>query len=706
MKKILFIFISFILIGALHSQWEHLTGPQGANIQSFGFKNQSVIYAGSYGTGFFRSNDGGQSWKQTNAGLTENGKYIYSILYLNINIYAGTAEGVFRSSDNGNTWQNFNAGISDYTVNSLANSGTKIYAGTTNGLYYSTNSGVTWNATALTDAVYCLYIDGSVIYAGTYSSNFLVKSGDGGVSWTACSNGLISYVYRLTKFKNKLYAGTAWGVYTSTDNGVSWNIFNTGVTGADAYVKDFGNNGTNLYAIFYGAGVFRLSGAGTEWIKVLSQIPYSLNTGLSALCCDNNIVLAGLTAGIYRSEDKGADWAEANQGLTGDLTPVMFSVTNSKMYLIGEFTNNGDDWLYSSDDEGSSWSNISMNLNNHAINSLDASGQKVYLGAAGAILYSSNSARSWVQVDTPLFKYNNVITISKTNNNIIYHLQTWHHHGKDLRGLSKSTDNGYTWWEIDSTIDIFNAPFVTLTDKNNFIYLGTAEKFYRSSDGGTSFTLLSDAFGVNSISISGNNVYASKYGGGVIKSKNNGNTWQSINTGLADSVVNCLSAIYGDYVYAGTGSGIYWTTDGGSHWKKLNGGLGVNKNVLAIIQNDSYVYCNIEGAGLYRHEQVMDAPVAINPQGNNIPEVYSLKQNYPNPFNPVTKIGFDLPKDGNVKLVVYDLLGREVSLLVNTFKKAGTYSFDFDGNKLSSGVYFYKLETPEFTDIKRMVLVK
>jgi hypothetical protein len=91
---------------------------------------------------------------------------------------------------------------------------------------------------------------------------------------------------------------------------------------------------------------------------------------------------------------------------------------------------------------------------------------------------------------------------------------------------------------------------------------------------------------------------------------------------------------------------------------------------------------------------------------SEIPKVYSLAQNYPNPFNPVTKINFAIPKQGFVSLKVYDVLGREVSTLVNEIKQAGTYSIDFDASYLSSGVYFYRIEAGEFEDVKRMVVVK
>jgi len=102
---------------------------------------------------------------------------------------------------------------------------------------------------------------------------------------------------------------------------------------------------------------------------------------------------------------------------------------------------------------------------------------------------------------------------------------------------------------------------------------------------------------------------------------------------------------------------------------------------------------------------------AAGPEGftNNDPETpktYSMSQNYPNPFNPVTKISFNVPKQAFVSLKVFDALGREVSTLVDAVKEPGSYSVDFNGAELTSGVYFYRLQSAEFTDIKRMTLIK
>jgi hypothetical protein len=99
-------------------------------------------------------------------------------------------------------------------------------------------------------------------------------------------------------------------------------------------------------------------------------------------------------------------------------------------------------------------------------------------------------------------------------------------------------------------------------------------------------------------------------------------------------------------------------------------------------------------------------PTGIGNSNNRIPETYRLEQNYPNPFNPVTNISFAIPKAGNVKLVVYDILGREVATLLNDFKQAGSYTIPFNASEFASGVYVYRMESGGFVDVKKMTLVK
>jgi hypothetical protein len=90
----------------------------------------------------------------------------------------------------------------------------------------------------------------------------------------------------------------------------------------------------------------------------------------------------------------------------------------------------------------------------------------------------------------------------------------------------------------------------------------------------------------------------------------------------------------------------------------------------------------------------------------NIPKEFLLSQNYPNPFNPITLIEYALPKDANVTIKIYSLLGQEVKTIVNEFKSAGYYSILFDATNLASGVYLYKMEAGDFKNVKKLAVIK
>lgn len=98
--------------------------------------------------------------------------------------------------------------------------------------------------------------------------------------------------------------------------------------------------------------------------------------------------------------------------------------------------------------------------------------------------------------------------------------------------------------------------------------------------------------------------------------------------------------------------------------------------------------------------------ISVKKISSEVPVNFILHQNYPNPFNPDTKISFDLPKSAIVKLVIYDMTGREVSTIINGYMRFGSYEVEYKPVNLSSGVYFYKLSTDDFSSVKKMILLK
>ena len=116
----------------------------------------------------------------------------------------------------------------------------------------------------------------------------------------------------------------------------------------------------------------------------------------------------------------------------------------------------------------------------------------------------------------------------------------------------------------------------------------------------------------------------------------------------------------------------------------------------AYYLNANTLYHAVEGSGI----------IGIKPISSEIPESFTLSQNYPNPFNPSTTIKFSVPQSGVVSIKLYDINGKETGILLNEFVKPGTYSFNFNSSGLASGVYFYRLTAGNYSEVKKMILLK
>lgn len=138
----------------------------------------------------------------------------------------------------------------------------------------------------------------------------------------------------------------------------------------------------------------------------------------------------------------------------------------------------------------------------------------------------------------------------------------------------------------------------------------------------------------------------------------------------------------------------------------------INQSVSLTVPFGTYniQVTGTEPGGVRNHTRtyqlVVSPLVGVTTTENTTPVKYSLEQNYPNPFNPATTINYSVEKNGFVKLTVYDVTGKEVQTLVNGSMNAGSYSINFDASKLNSGMYFYKLESGEFKEVRKMMLVK
>ena len=192
----------------------------------------------------------------------------------------------------------------------------------------------------------------------------------------------------------------------------------------------------------------------------------------------------------------------------------------------------------------------------------------------------------------------------------------------------------------------------------------------RSTDGGITWGATTAPPGTGSIFgvDGGANNFVITRGNAIHRTSNNGTNWSTIFTHSSTTTV-----FYGmDLTLSSTGCPVGWAV--GSTGVIIK----VTSTLLGINNNNT----------------------------NGIPTEYQLAQNYPNPFNPSTKISYALPKSGLVTLKIYDIVGREVSTLVNEVKTAGSHIVEFNASNYASGTYFYRLQNNDFTETKKMLLVK
>ena len=135
------------------------------------------------------------------------------------------------------------------------------------------------------------------------------------------------------------------------------------------------------------------------------------------------------------------------------------------------------------------------------------------------------------------------------------------------------------------------------------------------------------------------------------------------------------------------------------------GGLAVSSTIGQPVAGTTSGGGFIIGSGFWQMPGILLA-TSTEHADPEVPLKFSLEQNYPNPFNPVTIIEFALPMAGDVELTVYNILGQRVATLVNDHKQAGHHKVTFDAGNLASGVYFYRIRAGEFTDTRKLTLIK
>lgn len=368
---------------------------------------------------------------------------------------------------------------------------------------------------------------------------------------------------------------------------------------------------------------------------------------------DGCILVGTLGGAIYKSNTEGTEFTLINEGMNVGF--IWSLLVYNGYYFAG--TEQGV-FMYN----GSSW--VLVGLVGMDVRSLSAVDGKIYAGVWGGGVYvSSDNGATWTQLTSELLSWSAVqdITVHLSGNfNVELFVATLGN------GICFSPDGGVNWTKLN--IDY------------QFVW-----------------SIASTSAGV---------LFAGTYGDGLYTSNDNGLTWTKV-FGVNAQYIYDITVDLNDNVYISTLlGGIFVSTDGGSSFSNAGmGGIGTS-SVLAIggsSESNSSVYVGTSNGSIYR--KVGDNGVT-SVDDQDLPREFRLDQNYPNPFNPSTTIQFAVPKAGEYKVVIYNILGQQVAELLNTNLQPGVHKVQFNANQLASGVYIYQLIGDKVNFTKKMVLMK
>jgi hypothetical protein len=395
-------------------------------------------------------------------------------------------------------------------------------------------------------------------------------------------------------------------------------------------------------------------------------------------------------------------WSAQTSGLTTSLNTV--SSVNANVGWIG---GNGGVVLRTTN-AGVNWTNVTGapigTSDVYAICGLDANTCLVSTSPAATYVFkTTNGGTNWTQVFTQTGGFIDDIKFQNATTGFMY--------GDPVStrwSLWKTTDAGTTWdsaglylAQVGSEAGWNNAMWLS----GNNIWFGTNNtKVYKSTNFGATGSWTS---GVTTGSV---NTYSVAFNGAIgftgqtiaLKSTDAGGTWAAA-TLPGSGTIYSFNTVASRFWYA-RAAVIYWSSDNGANFASQYTGTGTYQ-AMNLVQDVNTIrgWAVSATGGIIVYNELITG-ISIN--SGPVPENYALSQNYPNPFNPTTKINFMLPKSGMVTLKIYDILGSEVATLVNENMNAGSYNIDWNAGGLSSGVYFYRLQTGDFVDTKKMMLIK
>jgi len=690
------------------------------------------VTRGMYGIGILKTTDGGSTWAKSLDWSYNNERGVWKVLMNPQNhnvLYAVTSEGVYKTDNAGAAWfqvLNYQMAV-DIEINPIDTNVVYVSIGNLSnyvpnanvGFYKTTNSGSTW-----------------VKLAGGLPSN-----------WTGKSQ---LDIYK--RNPDRIYASitddfSSLGIYLSTDAGASWSLqpgTSSNYLGSQGWFTNafLVNAADSSKVVVGGVDIYKSVTSGSNlllksyWYKWLLGVVVppggpegSDNTYAHAdhhnfisNPKDPNKVYIASDGGLFRSND----FCESFYGCNGGYQTTQFYHGFANSYYdttraLGGLQDNAtaryqgtNSWMKVFGGDGF-WCAINSTSQNTAY--VEYTYGQIKKSNDGAINnFSSITPPTSGNANNACFSAPYIL--SHSNPNIMF---------AGNKSIYKSTVGGGSWL---GPYGSFGGAKVVSMDMSfntaDTLYCGTIPvqggvdaNVWHSVDGGLTWTGASSGQLPNrypiDIFVQQNNsavAYAvfSGFGTGhVYKTTNTGVTWSNISGNLPDVPHQSVTVDpqYPQNIYTGNDLGVFVTTNSGINWYEYSDGMPYAMVFdLVVVYPNRHLRAVTHGHGVYERSLIQN-PIGLVSNNNEVPKEFNLSQNYPNPFNPSTNIKFTVPKESNVLLKIFDISGKEVFTLVNEKLNAGSYSLKWDASVYSSGVYFYRMTTNgNFAETKKMILVK
>ena len=618
----------------------------------------------------FKTTNAGATWVRQGENLVSS--YLQDVFFLNEN--TGWAAGhlrVFKTTNSGLNWTdiqmpNNNQMFSIYFLNENTGFATGEYW-----TYKSTNGGLNWNVcyTAANSRYYSIKFinDNTGFMCGDYSNKArIVKTTNGGTNWVIKYDAVSDQLNSMHIFSpaeiiavGGKYDG-AEKIVKSTDGGETWNDIYTDIPNKEILITlAFFDQNTGI-AAGYDGKMIRTTNKGMNWSEVNPQ-NYRMRSNSVYFNNSLNGILSCEYGKIFKTSNGGLNWDSLS-------IPTTESILNgynfgNRIYLIG-FSS-----FYRSIDNGSTWQNYPLGRNVYCSEFIDQDNGFIFGNITGqywsfnTFFRTSNGGLSWDSVSIQDFPY--AMKFINPQTGFISGGNTGYN-----TFLSKTTNSGINWTKHNVSGIYKKAKSISFINEN-IGWIGCDENvLIKTTNGGVNFQILD--FGRPQSWTTPKVFFRDEYNGWAAVNNPSGQLLNTTNGGLNWHIqFDCGTAGISSFHFIDNNTG--WCGGYGFVLKTTNGG--------------NYI-------------------TSVSVTGEMIPGKYSISQNYPNPFNPVTNIKFGIPKSGFVKITVYDLLGREVITLVNEQMQPGSYNVDWDASNYPSGVYFYMLESGNYYESKKMVLIK